>query len=155
MYVNVPLLVQTLRGQAASPESPRAFVMGSVQWGAQPMRSTGSKWYTPYDVFKEDTYPNYVSGTAYAMTSLASRLLFEASLRLPTFWLEDIYVTGLCSRKAGVSVLNNDLFTYNTPLASGCTFRNQISGHRYSLEDIAFIHKALYDPDTVCERASD
>lgn len=153
MYVNVPLLVRTLKTTAASSATPSAFVMGSEQWNAHPIRSTSSKWYTPYTMFKDDTYPNYVSGTAYAMTTEAAKLLYEASLRVPTFWLEDVYITGLCTKKADVTLINSDMFSYSKPDATGCSFRNHISGHRYKLEEIAKIHKELYDPNTVCERA--
>ncbi|CAL1547590.1 unnamed protein product [Lymnaea stagnalis] len=154
MYINVPLLVRTLKGKAASSETPSAFVMGSEQWNAHPIRNTASKWYTPYTMFKGDTYPNYMSGTAYAMTTEAAKLLYEASLRVPLFWLEDIYITGLCAKKSHVTLVNSDMFSYGKPDASGCSFRNHISGHRYKLEEISKIHKELYDPNTVCERAA-
>ncbi|XP_055859846.1 beta-1,3-galactosyltransferase 1-like isoform X2 [Biomphalaria glabrata] len=152
MYVNIPLLAKTLpKLSLSSPQS--AFVVGSVQYGARPIRSRSSKWYTPHSVFKGSVYPNYASGTAYAMTTEAAQILYEASLRVPLFWLEDIYITGLCTAKSNVLVMNSNLFTYDKPDASGCSFRAHISGHRYKLEEIRLIHRELYDPNTVCEKS--
>ncbi|XP_059165896.1 beta-1,3-galactosyltransferase 1-like [Physella acuta] len=151
MYVNVPFLVTTLRKHKDSNPELSAFVMGSKQVNAHPARSSDSKWYTPVSMFSEDTYPDYVSGTAYVMSAEASWLLYEGSLRVPLFWLEDIYITGICSKKAGVVVIGNDLFSYGKPSVSGCSFRQHISGHRYSLSEIEQIHRELYDSKTVCE----
>lgn len=150
MYVNIPFLIKTLRERASDKSVPSAFVIGTLQVNAHPIRSPSSKWYTPLSMFRENAYPNYVSGTTYAMTSDAAYLLYEASLRVPLFWLEDIYITGLCARKAGVDVYNSGYFTYGKPKASGCVFRQHISGHRYSHQEIMRIHKELYDPNIKC-----
>uniref|UniRef100_A0A0B7BM48 Hexosyltransferase n=1 Tax=Arion vulgaris TaxID=1028688 RepID=A0A0B7BM48_9EUPU len=154
MYVNIPFMITILREQVLDRTTPSAFIMGSMQEGAQPMRNPTSKWYTPYSLFQEDTYPNYVSGTAYVMTGQAASLLYEVSLRIPKFWLEDIYITGLCSREVDVKLYNSGYFTYRKPIAIGCNFRSHVSGHRYSHEEILNIHKELYDPNISCARFS-
>ncbi|BFZ22578.1 hypothetical protein BsWGS_25617 [Bradybaena similaris] len=150
MYVNIPFLVKTLHQYSLDKSRPEAYVVGSLQVNAQPNRDSSSKWHTPTSVFSLNTYPNYVSGTAYAMTGIAAALLYQASLRVPSFWLEDIYITGICAKKASVQVYNSDYFSYGKPSASGCTFKTHISGHRYTHQEILQIHKQLYDLNQKC-----
>lgn len=149
MYVNIPLLMKILH-EFVTESTPSAFVMGCMQVNALPKRDPGSKWYTPYSEFGERTYPNYVSGPAYVMTSQAAWLLYEASLRVPRLWLEDVYITGLCTRKAGVRVYDSKYFSYGKPQATGCAFRTMVSGHRYNQEEILKIHTELFNPSLKC-----
>jgi beta-1,3-galactosyltransferase 1 len=149
MYANIPLLMTKILKGLDKP-SPNAFVVGSMQLDARPIRNEKSKWYTPLSLYKGSTYPDYVSGTSYSISREAVSLLYEASLRVPTFWLEDVYITGLCSKKAGVKVIHSGYFAYWKPRASGCTFKAHFSGHRYTHEEIRQIHKELYDPKLSC-----
>uniref|UniRef100_A0A0B7BLK7 Hexosyltransferase n=1 Tax=Arion vulgaris TaxID=1028688 RepID=A0A0B7BLK7_9EUPU len=150
MYVNIPFMITTLRKYITDAPTKDAFIVGSVQNNAHPIRSSSSKWYTPFKLYPDSTYPKYVSGTAYAMTVKAAFLLYEASLRVPIFWLEDVYITGLCARKGKVDVNHSGYFSYGKPGASGCSFRQHISGHRYSHQEILNIHKELYDVNLQC-----
>ncbi|XP_025084507.1 beta-1,3-galactosyltransferase 1-like isoform X3 [Pomacea canaliculata] len=145
MYVNVQNLVQALRS-----ESRTDFVMGHSFIGAKPVQNKNSKWYTPLEDFNEKVYPKYTSGTAYAMSTKASSLLYQASLEIKLFWLEDIYITGLCARRAGVSVVHNGGFNYQKLNASGCVFRKAITGHQYSAEEKLSIHTQVNDPKLKC-----
>ncbi|XP_059176588.1 beta-1,3-galactosyltransferase 1-like [Physella acuta] len=150
MYINIPHLVSSLRHMKDIKPNLNLFLIGSKQIKAHPIRSTNSKSYTPISEFPDDTYPDYVSGTAYVMSANASWLLYEASQRVPLFWLEDIYITGMCSKKAGVEVLDSALFSYGKPTVSGCSFRHRVSGHRYSTVEIRRIHRELNDHSIVC-----
>lgn len=145
MYINVPNLLETLK----APKETK-FIMGNVFVGARPVTDKRSKWYTPPEQFNEKVYPKYVSGTAYAMTGNAAPDLFEASLLLPFFWLEDVFVTGLCARQAGIPRISDGKFTYAKRTPSGCVFRKNISGHRNSIAEIRKIHSELMLPDLKC-----
>lgn len=147
MYVNVSNLLAALRAES---EKHQAFVMGHVFVGARPVQNKDSKWYTPVEVFGEKVYPRYTSGTSYAMSTSAARLLYRASAEVPFFWLEDIYITGLCSRKAGVIVVHHGGFTYKKPDIDGCHFRRAITGHRYSAADKRSIFRLVNDPKLKC-----
>ncbi|CAG5114736.1 unnamed protein product [Candidula unifasciata] len=150
VYVNIPLLIKSLHDFAAQLSPPGPFIFGYLIADNGPHRDPTSKWHTPYTVYREEKYPNFVSGTAYVMTGEAAVLSYEASLRIPLFWLEDVYITGLCARKAKVRVYGSNL-VYNGKLtASGCTFRTMASGHGYTLEEIVKIHSELSDPNLKC-----
>lgn len=50
--------------------------------------------YSPNYMYDKDTYPNYLSGTGYVMSVDVALRLYNASLRIPLFHLEDVFVTG-------------------------------------------------------------
>ncbi len=60
-------------------------------------------------MFNEREYPDYVSGTGYVLSGQLIPNLFESSLKVPLFHLEDVFVTGLVARKAGVAPENYHL----------------------------------------------
>ncbi|XP_076455857.1 beta-1,3-galactosyltransferase 1-like [Babylonia areolata] len=147
MYVNLTNLLTALRHESLSHDS---FVLGNVFTGARPVQDRKSKWYTPLEAFSEAVYPRYTSGTAYAMTTSAAQKLFTASAEVPLFWLEDIYITGLCSRHAGVPVLNHGGFSYVKHPVDGCHFRKVISAHRYSAQEKRDIFRQVKDGNLQC-----
>ena len=148
MYVNVSNLVSALRAESAKSHSD--FVLGHVFVGAKPLQDKDSKWYTPRETFSEKVYPRYTSGTCYAMTTSAARRLYEASAEVPLFWLEDIYITGLCSRQAGVAVVHHGGFSYQRRDIDGCHFRKAITGHKYTASEKRSIFRQVNDPNLKC-----
>lgn len=45
-------------------------------------------------MYSGNTYPNYLSGTAYVMSIDVAQRLYNVSLTTPIFHLEDVYLTG-------------------------------------------------------------
>ena len=100
VFVNAPLLSRDLAATAH-----RRFVMGHVIARARPVRTRGAKWYTPTSLYGADVYPTYVSGAAYVISGDGVLpLLRAAAARSSVFWIEDVYVTGMLARAAGLQV---------------------------------------------------
>ena len=53
-------------------------------------------------MFSGREYPDYVSGTGYVMSGRLIPRLFDTSLSVPLFHLEDVFMTGLVARRAGI-----------------------------------------------------
>lgn len=111
MYINLLTLSTLVARHAAEAEaasargdsnkaSSRDLLVGSLICGAVPIRDGQNKWYSPQYMFGEKVYPNYLSGTGYAMSRGAAERLLDASDRAPLFHLEDVYVTGILAREA-------------------------------------------------------
>ncbi|KAK0066770.1 beta-1 3-galactosyltransferase 5 [Biomphalaria pfeifferi] len=150
MFINVPLLVQNLNNISQTKGKDYPFVFGFVINNIIPHRNPSSKWYTSEIEYKENTYPRFTSGTAYAMTTSAAKRLYTASFQVPFFWLEDVYVTGLCARKANVEIIHSNLFTNEKRNPTGCTFKSTISGHWYTDTEMERIHTELFSPTSKC-----
>jgi hypothetical protein len=123
--VNVPKLLDSLRHVANNH-----FIMGNIIAGAQPMRDRSSKWYTPTDLYPQATYPDYVSGSAYVISGDLIQDLYGSTRWVPFFWVEDIYITGLCAGKLNASLVHNSKFKSLTPTHDFCMIGRYLTVHR-------------------------
>lgn len=80
------------------------LLMGYMLNNTKPRRNKENKWYVTQDEYVWNDYPPYLSGWYYITTpDVASRLCDEA-LYFPPFWIDDIYITGLLSKAAGIGL---------------------------------------------------
>ena len=88
----------------------RHFMLGHVITGARRQVDRRNKYFTPEVIYQKSTYPPFLSGSAYIIPyRLVPRLLTTAQSRT-SFWLEDVFLTGIVGRALNVSLLHNDLF---------------------------------------------
>ena len=176
MFVNIPLLLKELRNQTEYVKGRIArgelnvslpakdtvrksdvppFAYGVLYKKAIVIRDKTSKWFTPEHLYKPNFYPPYLSGTGYAMSGSAAVKLYEASLRIPLFWMEDIFITGMCALDANVTLIGDDRFSISRRKPfSGCIFRRQISGHEYTGAEIKTLFLQLHDNSIRCKLKS-
>jgi len=145
MFVNIEYLLKVLKLRTL-----KNTVIGMQITGAQPVQDKNSKWYTSRGMFNGTVYPSYCSGTSYVISGDAIGRLYNTTLVTPYFWLEDIYITGICRTKANVKIFNDYGFTYDKPTATGCVFRKRITGHRYNEREIRKIWKEFTNPSPKC-----
>ena len=149
MYINVPRLLSRLRAQF---DKGPLFIMGFLLKEIRPIRTEKHKWYLSTKVYPEPTFPNYVCGTAYAMTTTAALRLYVESFYVRPLFLEDVYLTGILADKASVPRISESTFSPIKIKATGCTYKTRISGHRNSPTDMRKIHAELFDPNLKCEK---
>ncbi|RUS78933.1 hypothetical protein EGW08_013311, partial [Elysia chlorotica] len=148
MYINMAYMTVSLRDKLR--ETP-IFIMGMVNKDKTPYRFPNHKWFVPVNQFNESVYPDYVSGTAYSMTTTAALRLYVESFYVRPIYMEDAYLTGILARNVGVPRLHHPLFFGHRKLnATGCFFRDKISGHENSPEEIRKIHRELLDSNLKC-----
>ncbi|RUS91277.1 hypothetical protein EGW08_000989 [Elysia chlorotica] len=165
IYVSIPVLMKevklvTKRLAVESHNKSNGFLTTpKFAWGflfraASPMRKKNHKWYTSLEDYSPKFYPNYLSGTAYVMSGTAALSLYEATLKVPIFWMEDIYVTGMCAAFARIPLIDGTrkaLFSiHKRSEPTGCVFRKVISGHTYKPIDLITIHAQLNSPFLKC-----
>ena len=146
MFVNIEYLLIVLKLGTLSNT-----VIGMQMTDSPPIRDINSKWYVPNGMFNEPVYPSHCSGTSYVISGDAVERLYNTTLVTPYFWLEDIYITGICRAKANVKIFHDYGFTYDKPYASGCVFRKRITGHRYDEREIRNIWKEFTNPSLKCD----
>ncbi|CAF1228158.1 unnamed protein product [Rotaria sordida] len=86
------------------------------------MRDSKSKWYLSKEDFPFERFPPYCSGSAYIFTGDMAAKMYNASLYIPFFWVDDYYITGAVASAANV--------TY-TQLGSLYTIPEQIAHSRF------------------------
>lgn len=145
MYVNIPVLVETL-----AQENHSKFIMGYVFEHAPPMRSKNSKWFTSIDVFPGKEYPPYVSGTSYVVSGDLIPDLYRESFYQKLFWLEDVFVTGFLAQAVNATKIHSKKFSFSQRPKKGCYYKNSISGHHVSPRNMRKIYRELKNPKLTC-----
>ncbi|XP_015264289.1 PREDICTED: beta-1,3-galactosyltransferase 2-like [Gekko japonicus] len=150
MFVNTEYLIQKLLWNVKLPKTD--YFTGSIMTGYQPHRVNTSKWYMPKEMYPEDEYPSFCSGTGYVFsTDVATRIL-SRSLKVPYVYLEDIYVA-LCLKKEGISLTpppRKALFNIHSIPFSPCTYHSLITSHEISPSILLFFWKTLQDKKHEC-----
>ena len=75
--------------------------LGYKQIGLAPQRNPKSKWYVPESSFPGNAYPDFLSGWAWITSPKTADKLVRASKRVPFFWIDDVWITGMLAREAG------------------------------------------------------
>ncbi|CAL1539915.1 unnamed protein product, partial [Lymnaea stagnalis] len=63
-----------------------------------------------YALYKVQEYPSYLYGSANAYPIAVAKLLYEAALRFPIFFLEDVFYSGICANFVSVPRLDSGAF---------------------------------------------
>jgi hypothetical protein len=71
------------------------FLYCNINKQSRPMRHNTSKWFVHPDTYPFEWYPNYCEGFAYITNMQTIRFMSEQSKRIPRFWIDDVYFTGL------------------------------------------------------------
>lgn len=131
VFINLETLITDLQHTVHS-----RFIMGEIIAGAKPMRDNSSKWRTPVSTYSSSTYPVYLSGAAYVISGDLVPDLHVAALKTSFFWIEDIFITAFCAKQVGAKHLFNAKFHNRRTLADPCLWKNAISVHRVSSEEL-------------------
>ena len=114
--------------------------LGSVITGAE---------LTPWNIYTESIkYPDYLSGSAYILSVKGVEEILKVADDIKPFWLEDVYVTGFLTERAGVPLLNSHKFQPFTSHFDPCS--GQISSHKISPKKMAMLHNILFNSEKYC-----
>lgn len=70
------------------------------------------KWKVSYEEWPWTSYPQYLFGASILISGKALSLLLDAAQVTPYFGMEDIYLTGLVARKAGIRLRPTDRYSF-------------------------------------------
>ncbi|KAK6483093.1 UNVERIFIED_CONTAM: hypothetical protein FKN15_066648 [Acipenser sinensis] len=132
IFVNMDNLVYKLLKPTTKPR--RRYFTGYVINGG-PIRDVRSKWYMPRDLYPENKYPPFCSGTGYVFSTDVAELIYKTSLHTTLLHLEDVYV-GMCMRKLGIHPFQNSGFNHWKMAYSLCRYRRVITVHQISPEEM-------------------
>lgn len=150
MFVNTEYLIKKLLRNFTLPKTD--YFTGSLMTGYQPHRDNTSKWYMPKEMYPEDEYPSFCSGTGYVFSTDVAIKILSRSLKVPYLYLEDIYVA-LCLKEEGISLTpppRDTLFNIHSIPFSPCTYHNLITSHEVSPSVLLFFWKMLQGKKHEC-----
>ncbi|XP_023235638.1 beta-1,3-galactosyltransferase 5-like [Centruroides sculpturatus] len=85
-------------GYFPSPNLMMCFVIPSPN----PKRSQRSKWRVSFKEYRNQKYPPYCSGWAIVTSPDVVFRLYIESFRVPYFWVDDVYVSGILAQKLNI-----------------------------------------------------
>lgn len=142
-FVNVPKLLK----QAG--ELRKDAIYGSIHANNSAIREPSIKWFVTYEEYKPDSYPDFVSGSAYVVGGEVIVPLYAQTGRVRPLWLEDVYVTGLCAEAAGIPRVGLPTFK-SDEVPSVCDMRNMVTSHYMTPEKMLQFWHGLRTADLKC-----
>lgn len=131
MYVNIPRLVSQIK---QNEDVLQTSVGGRCFMSRRPNRDKRSKkWYTSFEMYPQNNYPGFCSGTGYMTSFNVVSKVVNISRNIPFFHLEDIYLS-LCVNKLGFKLHNFEGFIpslgelrdkYNNDKHHPCIYKNE------------------------------
>ncbi|XP_047444590.1 beta-1,3-galactosyltransferase 2-like [Mugil cephalus] len=131
MFVNVENLIYKLLRPELQPK--KNYFTGNNMRGYAPNRNKNSKWYMPPELYPEEKYPTFCSGTGYVFSGDIARKIYQVSLSIRHLHLEDVYV-GICLAKLRIEPMpppNEFLFNHWRVSYSSCKYSHLITSHGF------------------------
>ena len=129
VFVNTRSVVEYLRHEV-KPNSRRDLFVGSRLQGSPRILDPTWKYYVSYNLFPDKYYPPYVSGGGFIMSSSVAVRLFEASLHVRIFPIDDAFV-GTLLQHVGVDPKNDPRFkSWGMDHPSGCRLAKVFTYHK-------------------------
>ena len=109
---NVRLHLQLLLQRLWQYENTN-IIIGHILRHFPPVRNESSKWYVSEETYPNQTYPSYAAGPAYIISDVAARNILRVCGAIKTpFYIEDVFVTGMCRVKAGIGFIHDKYICY-------------------------------------------
>lgn len=131
MFVNTEYLVYKLLRPETEPK--KNYFTGNNMRGFGPNRNKNSKWYMSPELYPQDKYPTFCSGTGYVFSGELASKIYRVSLSVRHLHLEDVYV-GMCLAKLGIEPTppaNAFLFNHWRVSYSSCKYSHLITSHGF------------------------
>ncbi|XP_063908456.1 beta-1,3-galactosyltransferase 1-like isoform X2 [Zophobas morio] len=139
VFLNVHNVLEML----SKRNSETDFLVGKLINDTKPFRDPRSKWYVPRELFPEEKYPDYLCGPTYLMSSDVAENLYRCTFETPIFYIEDVYITGICAKKINVVPRHDSMFKCQYTNKYICLHREKYSIHYYKPEEIRKAYRIL------------
>ncbi|KAL1509868.1 hypothetical protein ABEB36_004540 [Hypothenemus hampei] len=97
------------------------FIAGYKLEHMKPIRNSDNKWFVTQEEYSESTYPTFLSGWFYITTTEVARKLAQAANYDKFFWIDDVFVTGILSRRLKLTLYDfSEHFAVNSELLQCC-----------------------------------
>ncbi len=106
MIINFPLLLKVLQSKNFTWS-----IMGPINIGSRVYRKA-SKWSLSRDLYPFYHFPPYEAGSTYVISGDLAKPLFAASQRVPSIFIDDVYITGILGKILKVNHVMQKGFAY-------------------------------------------
>ncbi|XP_055331889.1 lactosylceramide 1,3-N-acetyl-beta-D-glucosaminyltransferase A-like [Paramacrobiotus metropolitanus] len=102
MFVYLRPIVAHLRQyEYCHPHATRTILCAELQRREVVQRDRKGKWFVAWEDFPDKHYPPYCYGGGYVLTRDLVEGLLSAAGKVPFYWIDDVFVTGLTAKALG------------------------------------------------------
>jgi hypothetical protein len=109
VVVSPEKLVKALQRKSGQRKN---FIIGTLLENRKPTRVTESKYFMSEKEFPSPTLPSFILGATLGLPMSSVKLLYQAALRVKPVWLDDVFITGICSVKVHVALESDEDFVF-------------------------------------------
>lgn len=129
-WLNLPKYEKFLQSQKHTD-----FAFGGIFWPGNQVVRYQHKNYVSREDYKEDYYPQYLSGMLYAYPTRLLHKLLLAGKEIPTILNEDVYIGGLLAGRANITRKQAPDYAWTPDVKdSDCLKRDKMCIHYCKLE---------------------
>lgn len=157
IYVNFPSLLSQVSRNIPVTGDPK-WMMGLLQLSLPVLRSAESKWAVSEEDWREERYPDFLSGWCYVASSTAVRLVVEmVETQHNIFWIDDVMMTGVLAPSVGISLISlNSYYTVYSAHLDCCLAREKsvVCGYLVGPSSSPDMVESLAQRDLHCSSAA-
>lgn len=155
VFVNTRNLLELIRFKVEERAEADLFV-GDTITKAIPIRNRQSKYYIPKELYDE-TYPAYVGGGGFLMSSQLARRLFVASEDVELYPIDDVFL-GMCLKKlrvapemhAGFRTFGITRHKVSRMNKEPCFYKSLLVVHKLSAHELLRMWSVVHNEDLIC-----
>ncbi|XP_063152720.1 beta-1,3-galactosyltransferase 2-like [Candoia aspera] len=150
IFLNVNYTVSQLLQPHQSPK--KAYMTGYIYRNAKPFRSKAYKWYVPWEVYPNDTYPPYCAGPGYVFSGDLAQKIYQVAHTIRVINMEDVFM-GICLYELGISVTDSPWGLFNMDKISyeKCKFSKLVFVHHFGPQELLQIWPDFQDQKKICK----
>ncbi|KAM4023208.1 beta-1,3-galactosyltransferase 2-like isoform 1-T2 [Anomaloglossus baeobatrachus] len=150
MFVNTEYLIN----QLLRPDQPsrKSYFTGYVMKDYLPNRNPESKWYMSPELYPDERYPVFCSGTGYVFSGDLAEKILKASASITLLHLEDVFV-GVCLHKLGISPVpppKDSDFNHWKVSYSHCLYNQIVTSHSFQPSELIVYWERLQKSKHTC-----
>ncbi|XP_053286002.1 N-acetyllactosaminide beta-1,3-N-acetylglucosaminyltransferase 3 isoform X2 [Pleuronectes platessa] len=157
VFANTDNMVEYLQGLRDNDGSKHLFIGNLVQY-LWTIRSPGSKYYVPVQVYESNLYPPYCGGGGFLLSGYSAMVIYNMSKSIPFIPIDDVYM-GMCMAKAGLGPAHHmGIRTTGMYIPSHkldefdpCYYKEILLVHRFLPAGIYLMWQRINDPKLKCE----
>lgn len=157
IFANTDNMVLYLQSLEDNDGSKHLFT-GNVMRNVGPLRFAWSKYYIPVQVYESNSYPPYLEGGGYLLSSYTALMIYYMSYTVSLIPIDDVYLA-ICLAKAGLGpthhlgVRTRGMYIPSKQLDQHdpCYYKEILLVHDFPPRSLFIMWQSVHDPNLKCE----
>ncbi|XP_039220238.1 beta-1,3-galactosyltransferase 2-like [Crotalus tigris] len=148
IFLNVNYKVSQLLQPHLTPD----YMTGYIYRNTKPLPNKAFKWYVPWEIYSNDTYPLYTGGPGYIFSGDLVQKIYHVAHTIKVINMEGSFM-GICLYELGINVTYSPwgLFKMYKISYEKCKFSKLVVVHHFEPEELLQIWPDFQDEKKICK----